>query len=123
MASGKLLLLLLFHLKTGEEMLLVFTKCFQMEEQGHWEMSRAWAAGLCGRPGHGGGGGTMQTWAGPQVAGGRHEGGKPVAQSLSLVFLCWWKHGGQGHILWNDAEDGVGSLKNTHRSDRQWESW
>lgn len=62
----------------------------------------------------------MQTWASPQVAGGRHEGGKPVAQSLSLVFLCWWKHGGQGHILWNDAEDGVGSLKNTHRSDRQW---
>lgn len=71
MASGKLLLLLLFHLKTGEEMLLVFTKCFQMEEQGHWEMSRAWATGLCGRPGHGGGGGDHADMGRP--AGSRRE--------------------------------------------------
>lgn len=89
MASGKLLLLLLFHLKTGEEMLLVFTKCFQMEEQGHWEMSRAWATGLCGRPGHGGGGGTMQTWAGPQVAGGRKTCSSEPVAGLPVLVEAW----------------------------------
>lgn len=88
MALGKLLPLLPFHLKTGEEMLLVFTKRFQTEEQGRGEMLQAWAAGPCGRLGHGRGGRTTQTRAGSQVAGGWHEGGKPVSR-LPVLVEAW----------------------------------